>query len=142
MPLSGSYFRRDLLRAERGRRRSGQCYVGFSRCHNMAPGARPREGTAKIRAVGRADFRPARSHERRKYDPLSGITANRLQGWVTRTICIELVPPDTPDSSPLVSITRSSTSTSPWPSSRSKIARYSSCGRLSVMSKGTAYTPR
>ena len=41
---------------------------------------------------------------------------------VTRRICMELVPPDTPDSSPLVRITRSLTSTSPISSRRSKIA--------------------
>jgi peroxiredoxin Q/BCP len=39
-----------------------------------------------------------------------------------RRICSELVPPDTPDSSPLVRITRSLTSTSPSSSRRSKIA--------------------
>ena len=48
-----------------------------------------------------------------------------LQSSATLRICSELVPPSTPDSSPLVRITRSPRSTSYSSSRRAKIERYS-----------------
>jgi hypothetical protein len=64
-------------------------------------------------------------------------------GWRwTLTIFIELVPPETPDSSPLVTMMRSPSAARPSFSRRSKIAPYIRSGRGFVTSKSTGYTPR
>ena len=93
----------------------GVCMAGF-RCKIVAD----RMSAPKPPGMGSRRFcRPETSNNRRPNRVRAGLLASYR--CVTRTICIEFVPPDTPESSPFVSITRSFTSTSCNSSSRSKI---------------------